>query len=68
MKKLLAFLLALCMVFTLCACGGKSAEASPAAASSEAAPAASSESKPLEFVYITQDMANPYFVEVYKRL
>ena len=66
MKILLALLLALCMVFTLCACGTKTAETTPAeAATSDAAPAATSESKPLEFVYITQDMANPYFVEVY---
>lgn len=52
MKKLLAFVLTLCMIFALCACGEKPVETV-------------SEGKALEFVYITQDMANPYFVEVY---
>ena len=31
MKKTLAMLLALCMVFALCACGGSTAPAAPAA-------------------------------------
>ena len=38
MKKLLALILALCMVFTLCACGAKEEPAAPAEAPA-AAPA-----------------------------
>ena len=38
MKKLIALLLALCMVFALCACGEKAAE-EPAAEKTTAAPA-----------------------------
>lgn len=75
MKKVLSVILAMALVLSLAACGGapaataeapaaaveQKAEEKPAEAEA-AAPAADGE---LEFVYITQDMANPYFVEVY---
>ncbi len=43
MKKLLAVMIALVMVLSLCACGGSAAPAASGAASGEAAPAASGE-------------------------
>lgn len=53
MKKIVALLLAACMVFALCACGGSSAPAAapaaPAANDTAAAPAAAAE--PIEFSY-----------------
>ena len=43
MKKLIAMLLALALVFGLVACGGKTEEAAPEAAAPEAAPAEKAE-------------------------
>lgn len=56
MKKVLAIILVLVMAFAIAGCGQSKS-------TSEATKEESIDT--LEFVYITQDMANPYFVEVY---
>ena len=53
MKRTLAIVLALCMVFALCACGAKT-EAPAAAASTAAAPAASASGNPVVKIGIFQ--------------
>lgn len=66
-KKALATLLVLAIVSALAGCGGSTQDAegsSGEASGSEQAEEAAGESG-LEFVYVTQDSANPYFIEVY---
>lgn len=63
MKRIVVFLLAALMLVSLAACATQAPQATNDG-NQTAAPAGDGAAA-LEFVYITQDMANPYFVEVY---
>lgn len=71
-KKTLAMLLILSIVGALAGCGGGKQNADSAAGNegdtASGAEETSEETKDsgLEFVYVTQDSANPYFIEVYE--
>lgn len=74
-KKMMAMLLVVTMIGTLAGCGKKTESTPEAAGNKEstesAAPVAAEDTqeKPvgnMEFVYVTQDSANSYFIQVYE--